>query len=240
MWRDFVAVYRKELKAYFVSPIAFIVIMLFVAAIAWKFFYYQKGFFVWDRAELYQGFFRGLEGPLVLLVSLIGMRGWASEEFGGTIETLMTLPLRTGAIVLGKYFAALTLVLACLVGTAGLPITVSSVGDLDWGPVWGGYLGAFLFGAALLALSLWVSALTRHQIVALIVSFVIGMAFIVMNVLAEHAGTAGEVMLELSLASHYQALGRGVVDMRDVYYFISFALFFLWVNTQSVENRRYR
>lgn len=240
MWRDFVAVYRKELKTYFVSPIAFIVIMLFVAGLAWKFFYYKKGFFVWDRAELYQGFFSGLDWILVLLVSLIGMRGWASEESGGTIESLMTLPLRTGAIVLGKYFAALTLVLACLVATAGIPITVSSVGDLDWGPVWGGYLGAFLFSAALLALALWVSALTRHQIVALVVSLVCGAAFIAMNAFAEHAGTAGEAMLQLSLSAHYQALGRGVVDMRDVYYFISFALFFLWVNTQTVENRRYR
>lgn len=240
MWRDFAAVYRKELKAYFVSPIAYIVIAVFVGFLAWRFFFDQE-FFIYKKAELHRGLFFRFERVLVFLVPLIGMRSWSSEYFGGTIETLMTLPLRTGSIVLGKFFAALTLLLVCFVGSAGIPITVAQLGDLDWGPVLGGYFGAFLFSAALLALALWISSLTRHQIIAALVTGLIGGAFVAMYEFADKVGgTLGKVFEQLSLASHYQAMGRGVIDLRDVVFFISFMVMFLYLNAQTVENRRYR
>ena len=240
MWRDFVAVYTKELRSYFVSPIAYIVIALFVAYLAWRFFFDQE-FFIYNKAELSRGLFWQLERVLVVVVAVIGMRLWSTEYFGGTIETLMTVPLRTGALVLGKYFAALTLLLVCFLGTLGIPITVAQLGDLDWGPVMGGYLGAFLFSAALLACALWISSTTRHQIIASLLTVLVGGIFVAMFEFANKVGGAtGSVLEQLSLASHYQAMGRGVVDMRDVLFFLSFAVFFLYLNAQTVENRRYR
>ena len=240
MWRDFVAVYRKELKAYFVSPIAYIVIAVFVGYLAYQFFWDREFFFL-KKADLNAGLFFQLERVLVFLVPLIGMRLWSSEYFGGTIETLMTLPLRTGALVLGKFSAALTLLLVCFIGSAGLPITVSLLGDLDWGPVIGGYAGAFLFCAALLALGLWVSSLTSHQLIAALVTVLLGGMFVAMYEFSNKVGGAlGSVLEQLSLATHYQAMGRGVIDLRDVVFFLTFTLFFLYLNTQTVENRRYR
>ena len=107
--------------------------------------------------------------------------------------------------------------------------------------VYGGYFGAFLFAGALLALGTWVSSLTRHQILAAVITAAFGVAFIGMFELSTKFGSFfGPVLEQLSIVTHYQAMGRGVVDMRDVYYFLSFALFFLYVNTQTVENRRYR
>lgn len=240
MWRDFVAVYRKELKSYFVSPIAYIVIALFVGFLAWRFFFDQE-FFIYNKAELHRGLFFQFERVLVVVVAVIGMRLWSSEYFGGTIETLMTLPIKTGALVLGKFFAALTLILVCFIGSVGIPITVANLGELDWGPVVGGYFGAFLFSAALLALALWISSLTRHQIIASLLTGLIGGAFVVMYEFADKVGgSLGSVFEQLSLASHYQAMGRGVIDMRDVLFFVSFMVFFLYLNAQTVENRRYR
>ncbi len=240
MWSDFAAVYRKELKSYFVSPIAYIVIALFVAYLAWQFFF-DREFFIYNKAELHGGLFFQFERVLIVVVAVIGMRLWSTEYFGGTIETLMTLPLRTSGLVLGKYFAALTLIAVCFVCTLGLPITVGQLGDLDWGPVLGGYFGAFLFSAALLALALWISSVTRHQIIASLLTVLIGGMFVVMYEFADKVGGAtGSVLEQLSLASHYQAMGRGVIDMRDVLFFVSFAVFFLYLNAQTVENRRYR
>ena len=112
---------------------------------------------------------------------------------------------------------------------------------MDWGPVHGGYLGAFLFCGALLALSVWVSSLTSHQIVAFVLTLVAGFAFLLMYEFADKVGSFfGPVFEQLSLASHYQSMGRGVIDLRDLAYFVSFIAFFLYLNAQSVENRRYR
>jgi ABC-2 type transport system permease protein len=240
MLRELGAVYRKELRAYFVSPVAYIVIALFSGILAYRFFFYEE-FFIYDKAELYRGFFYRFDWILVVLVPVIGMRQWSSEYFGGTIETLMTLPVRTTSLVLGKYFAALTLIGVSLIGTAGIPVTVSFLGDMDWGPVIGGYVGALLFAGALLALGVWLSALTRHQIIAFVLTLLSGAFFVVMYAVADDVGgLLGPVFEQLSLASHYQALGRGVLDMRDVFYFLSFMGFFLYLNVQAVENRRYR
>ena len=240
MCRELFAVYRKELRAYFVSPVAYIVIALFTGILAWRFFFYEE-FFVYDKADLFRGFFFRLDWILVVLVAVIGMRQWSSEYFGGTIETLMTLPVRTASLVLGKYFAALTLILVCLLGTAGIPITVGLIGDMDWGPVIGGYSAAFLFAGALLALGVWVSSLTSHQIIAFVITGLAGSLFVVMYAVADDAGSFfGPLFEQMSLASHYQSLGRGVLDLRDIFYFLSFMTFFLYLNVQTVENRRYR
>ncbi len=242
MWTDTLAVYRKELRAYFTSPIPYVFTALFALGMAWRFFFDDDtAFFVFDKADMYGGFFHRLEVYLVVLVPIVGMGQWSGEVSRGTIETLMTLPVRTSSLVLGKFLSAWTLILVCLVATLTIPITVDSLGDMDWGPVHGGYLGAFLFCGALLALGVWISALTSHQIVAFVLTLVAGGLFVLMYAVADKVGSfLGPVFEQLSLVSHYQSMGRGVIDLRDVAYFISFIAFFLYLNTQSVENRRYR
>lgn len=144
--------------------------------------------------------------------------------------------------MLGKFLSAWALLAVCLACTLGIAITVSSLGELDWGPVVGGYLGALLMGGALLAFGLWISSLSAHQIVAYLLTAV-GI-FILVWVLPYAAGEAEgggrRFLTQLSVAGHYRALGRGVIDLRDVLYFVSFGAFFLYLNAQAVENRRYR
>jgi len=242
MWRDVGAVYRKELRAYFTSPIPYIFMALFAAYMSLHFFFDdERSFFLYDKAEMYGGFFFQLERVLIVLVPIVGMGQWSAEFGRGTIETLMTLPVRTSALAIGKFLSAWTLIFVCLAATVTIPITVASLGDMDWGPVLTGYLGAFLFCGALLALGVWVSSLTRHQIVAFVLTLVAGVVFVGMYEFADKVGSFfGPVCEKLSLASHYQSMGRGVIDLRDVAYFVSFIAFFLYLNTQTVENRRYR
>jgi len=147
----------------------------------------------------------------------------------------------TTSVVLGKFFAAWAVLGLCLLSTLGLVITVASLGDLDPGPVIGGYLGAFLLSGALLAVATWISSFTSHQLVAFIVAFLIGAVFIFMQSIADDVkGGLGRVLESASLTSHFQAMGRGVVDLRDVVYFASAIFFFLYLNVRSIENRRYR
>ena len=242
MLREIFAVYRKEMRAYLVSPIPYVFTALFAAFMAWRFFFDEElAFFVYDKADMFRGFFWKLERWLIVLVPAISMGQWSSESNSGTFETLATLPVRTSSLVAGKFLSGWTLVLICLLATAAIPITVSQLGDMDWGPVHGGYLGAFLFSGALLALGIWISSLTRHQIVAFVLTLLAGIVFVFMYEWANQAGPDLQPVIEqLSLASHYQAMGRGVIDLRDVLYFVSFMAFFLYLNVQSVENRRYR
>lgn len=241
MLREIFAVYRKEMRAYLVSPVPYIFVALFAGAMAWRFFFFEKtAFFLYDKADMYGGFFFELEYWLIVLVPAISMGQWSAESGAGTIETLATLPVRTSSLVVAKFLAGWTLVFVCLLATGAIPVTVSNLGDLDWGPVNGGYLGAFLFCGALLALGVWISSLTRHQIVAFVLTVFAGIVFVLMYQLANRAGPLAPVLEQLSLASHYQAMGRGVVDLRDVLYFLSFMVMFLYLNVQTVENRRYR
>lgn len=234
------AVYRKEMRAYFTSPIPYVVMALFSAWIAYNFFF-DRQFWVQNSASLEAGFFFRLERTLIVLVPLIGMRLWAEERRGGTLETLMTYPVGTTSLVVGKFLAAWAVIGLCLVSTLGLAFTVSGLGDLDWGPVWGGYLGAFFLSGALLAISSWISSMTSHQLVAFIISALVGTTFVFMQEAAMDArGTTATVLEQLSLTSHYRAMGRGVVDLRDLVYFATAIAFFLYINVRAIENRRFR
>ena len=165
---EMLSVYRKEMRSYLTSPIPYVLVIIFTVFMAWWFFFLDD-FFLYRQARM-ESFFGVLPWVFIFLVPAISMRLWSEESRGGTLETLLTLPVRSWQIVLGKFLAAWTLLLFCLVATLAIPITVANLGDLDWGPVVGGYLGALLLGGALLALGVWVSALTAHQIVAFLVA----------------------------------------------------------------------
>ncbi|MFV1959425.1 MAG: ABC transporter permease subunit, partial [Planctomycetota bacterium] len=164
-------VYRKEMRAYLVSPIPYVLIIIFTAFMGWWFFD-SRGFFLMRRASM-ETFFGISPWIFLFLVPAISMRLWSEESRAGTLEALQTAPVRSWQLVGGKFLSAWTLLLICLVATLPVPITVAILGDLDWGPVIGGYLGMMFLGAALLGLGLWISSLTNHQIVAFLITAVI-------------------------------------------------------------------
>lgn len=236
MW----STYRKEMKAYFISPIPYLVLIVFSAFMAWWFFFPGDRFFMMRQAAM-DSFFRILPIVFIFLVPAISMRLW-SEEFGdGTVETLLTLPVPTWKLVVGKFLAAWTLLLLCLLATLPIAITVSSLGNLDWGPVIGGYLGTLLMGGALLALGIWISALTGHQIVAFLLTTVAAFLLVVIDPrISGASGAIAQVFEHVSVSSRFEAMSRGVIDLRDALYFASFVVFFLYVNAIDVKNRRFK
>jgi len=242
MWRETATIYRKEVRAYLTSPMPYVFMALFAGFMAWRFFFDEEtSFFVFDKADMSRGFFFHLERYLIVLAPAVSMGQWSMETDRGTIETLLTLPIRTVSLVIAKFLAAWSLMGACLLATVPIPITVNSLGDMDWGPVLGGYFGAFLLSGGLLAFGLWVSSRSRHQIVAFVLTLLAGGLFLGMYEWAASAGSFfGPILEQLSMVTHYQEMGHGVLDLRDLAYFASVIVLFLYLNTQSVENRRYR
>lgn len=238
--RSLFTVYRRELRAYLVSPIPYVIAVLFTGYLAWQLFYGEDGtFFVNNQASLEWGFFNDvMPSVLVLLAAAIGMRLWSEEVRGGTLEHLMTLPVSGAALVVGKFLAAATILLGCLILTLPAPFSVASLGDLDWGPVMTGYLGAFLLGCSVLAMGSWISSLTRHQIVAFLLTLAAGFLLVFVQLLA--GGNSDTVFDAISLGGHYDLMRRGVIDFRDLLYFGSLILFFVYLNVRTVENRRVR
>ena len=238
-------VYRKEMRTYLVSPIPYILVALFALGLGVVFFFglgRQLPAF-WDLATAsLENLFRSIPLAFAIIVPALTMRLWSEEVRTGTIESLRTMPVPGGSLVVGKFLSSLTVLAACLVATLPLAFTVGGLGDLDWGPVWGGYLGAVFLGAALLALGLWLSALTRHQIVAFLVTLVAGFVLCwVLTLVAQHnPGSLGDALNAVALDARYESLGRGVLELRDLVYFASFTAFFLYLNAEVVANRRYR
>lgn len=244
--KGFGTVYAKEMRAYLVSPIPYILVALFTPLIGWLFFkgLEQVGmydFWLLRRASL-DNLFGMLPIALALIVPALTMRLWSEEYRAGTIETLGTLPITPGALVLGKFLAAWTLLGICLAATLPIVFVVGSLGELDLGPVVGGYLGALFLGAALLALGMWISALTRHQVVAFLITLACGvvLTFLLTKVAGSTRGATGRALSAIALDARFESLGRGVLELRDLVYFATFTVFFLYLNAETVDNRRYR
>jgi ABC-2 type transport system permease protein len=233
------AVTKKELRAYFNSPIAYILLAAFAIVSGWLFF---LTFFLTDYASV-RNLFAWWPLLFILLVPAISMRLWAEERKAGTDELLLTMPLTHTGIVTGKFLAALALLLAALLATLPIPIIVASLGNLDWGPVIGGYLGSLLLGGAYLSLGLVVSSFTENQVVALIVSAIACFLLWVMGedlALQALPQSVATFLKEASLAARFDNIERGVVDSRDVVYYASFIGFFLSVNVVTLKVRTWK
>lgn len=231
------AIALKEFRSYFCSPIAYVVLVTFVGLANWFFF---RLFFLTRQADL-RPLFSLMPWFLLFLVPAIAMGKWAEERRLGTMELLLTLPVSDRAAVLGKFWGSLALVAVALALMLPLPLTVSMLGQLDWGPVIGGYLGLLLLAGVYLSIGLFVSSLTQNQIVAFVVSIVACFTLyllgdpIVTTALPSGAAVVAEY---LGASSHFASISRGVVDSRDVIYYISVIGFFLWGNAQVVRLRR--
>ncbi len=227
---------KKELRAYFLSPIAFIFLGAFLAVNLFVFFWVES-FFNRNIADI-RPLFSWLPILLVFLCSALTMRLWSEEQKLGTMEILFTLPVKTHELVIGKFLAALGLVAVALALTLSVPITVSFLGDLDWGPVFGGYLAAMLLAGAYLAIGLTVSAMTENQILALMGSCMISVVFYVIGadfVTSNAPGNVGDILRAMATGSHFESIRRGVIDVRDLAYYASIIVAFLALNTLLLE-----
>ena len=227
---------RKEFRSYFQSPVAVIFLGIFLFSTLFSFFG-TSAFFARNIADV-RPLFEWLPLLLIFLVAAITMRQWSEERKMGTLEVLLTLPVTTRDMVLGKFLAGVALVALALAFTLPIPIMVSLLGDLDWGPVVGGYLGALLLGSTYLAIGLCVSARTDNQVVSLMLTLVIGGAIYLLgsDVVTAFFGNRGADMLRaLGTGSRFTSIERGVLDLRDLVYYVGLAAFFLTVNWYFLE-----
>ena len=230
----------KELRGYFNSAVALLFLATFLFTVMLTFFFVDK-FFARNLADL-GPLFGWLPILLIFLVAALTMRLWSEEHKTGTIEVLLTLPVPIHRLVIGKFLAGFVLVAIALLLTAGLPITVAMMGNLDWGPVIGGYVGALLLAGAYLAIGLCISATTENQIVALIMTMLVGALFYLpgVPVIADLFGVTGSEILRLiGTGSRFESIARGVLDLRDLAYYAALMALFLTLNTVLLQARRW-
>lgn len=216
--RQVMHIFKKEFNAYFVSPIAYIVIAVFLIVTGWFFF---MAFFLFNQASL-RNFFTLLPVIYAFVIPAITMRLVSEELNIGSYEILLSMPVTYTDVVLGKFLASVGFVVAMLIPTLAYPLCVATIGDLDWGPVFGGYIGAVFLGAAFSAIGLFASALTRNQIIA----FIIGMAIcftltLIDKMLFFLPRSLLGVLTYLGADFHFQNISKGIIDSRDIVYFVS-------------------
>ncbi len=246
---------RKEMNSYFRSPIAYIVMALW-AVLSGFFFYFAMSFFVQRGIEssmMGQSFpmdvnewvirpvFSNISVIGLFLIPMITMRLFAEEKRSGTIELLMTSPVNDLEIILGKWCAAVILY-AAMLGLSLLSMGLLFLyGRPDWKPMLVGYLGLLLQGGCLLAIGTWVSTCTRNRIVAGVAGFAISLLLYVLNWVSEFGTTAmDKVIGYLSVQQHYESFSKGVLDSKDIIFFVSVIFVGLFLTARSMESLRWR
>ena len=227
----------REFRAYFASPIAYVYLTVFLVAVNWLFF---RGFFIMGQADM-RLLFDMLPWVFLFFVPAAAMGMWAEERKLGTLEIIFTLPVRDIDIVAGKFLAGMGLIASALALTLPAALTVSLVGNMDWGPVIGGYVGALFMGGAFLTLGLLVSAMTDSQLIAFVggvaacfVMLVVGTPFVT----GDASGPIAAMLAYTGLGSHFASISRGVIDSRDIIYYASFIGFFMYLNLKVLKARR--
>jgi ABC-2 type transport system permease protein len=211
-------IFKREFKHYFVTPIAYIVIAIFLVLTGWFFF---STFFLYSQAEL-RNFFSLLPIIFSFIVPMITMRLFSEEYNVGSYEILVTMPVTDRDIILGKFLAALAFIAVMLLPTVSYAISVSLLGDLDWGPVVGGFVGALLLGAAFCAVGLFASALTKNQIIAFIIGMIICFALTMVDKILFFLPESMLGFFQFIGADfHFENVSRGILDTRDILYFVS-------------------
>jgi ABC-2 type transport system permease protein len=238
-----VSICKRELVAYFSTPLAYIFIVIFLALAGAVTFYFGQ-FFNRGQADL-QSFFAFHPWLFLILIPAVGMRLWAEERKTGTIELLMTLPVSTTQAVLGKFLASWIFAGIALLLTFPIWLTVNVLGEPDNGIIVAGYVGSFLMAGAFLAIGCFVSATTRNQVIAFVIAAAVCFLFMMSGleiVLAAFKGWAPplvvDVVASLSFLTHFDAIVKGVIDLRDVIYLLSVMGLFLFANVVTVDLKR--
>ena len=232
---NILAIYKREMRSYFNSPVAYILITAFLIISGW---FFSAGLFLVNEASI-----RNIMGiiPLIFIfmVPAITMRTIAEEKRSGTIELMLTMPLKESEIILGKFFASLSLLLTALILTWAYVLTVSLLGNPDEGPILAGYVGLLLMGAVYLSFGIFASSLSENQIIAFIVGFFIILVFFLLDkVLVFMPLFLARYLEYLSVDYHYNNILRGVIDSRDVIYYLSLVIFSLTLAAQVLSSRK--
>lgn len=238
-------IFSREVKAYFNSPTAYVFLFIFLV-VSGIMFFDVGNFLALEYADM-RPFFMFVPWVLLVFVPAIAMRLWSEERKVGTIEMLMTLPVRDAEAVLAKYLASLLILTLAIVLTFPIPYVVNMLAaketGVDWGPIICGYIGVYLMGAAYLAIGMFISALTSNQILAFIGGVVVSFALFLLSlptVLMRLPKLIAPLASYLGFSSHLLNISRGILDSRDVIYFISVIVLFIYLTIRTVEGRKWR
>jgi ABC-2 type transport system permease protein len=232
------AVAWKEIQVYFSSPTAYIVGMMFLALSG--FFFARDLNDPFPQASLVN-FFDGATIIFILIAPALTMRLMAEEQKLGTIELLLTSPVRDWEVIIGKYVASFVFLIATVSLTLYYTILLYVFASPDPGPIYAGYLGLALYGGAALAIGLLCSTLTSNQIVAAVVAMGILLVMFFADLAADNiGGTASTIISEISVRSHFEDFARGIIDTKHVVYYLSVIAFFLFMSVRALESRRWR
>lgn len=235
-----VAVAKKEIKTYFNSPIAYIVVFAFLIFTSVWFFHIQQ-FIAVNRASL-RAYFGIMPIVFIIIIPALTMRSWAEENRSGTGELLLTLPFREIHLVLGKYGGALALFAVMLLLTLPVALTVQVLGDFEIGQIIGEYIGLILLGASGIAVGLFVSSLTENQIVAFILTLLMLLFLTLVNQInrfMELPVPIAGFFNYLSLDFHFQSFVRGLIDTRDIFFFLLVSFLFIYLNIKVLVFRKW-
>lgn len=237
------AVFRREFASYFATPLAYVFIIIFLV-FSGIFTFYVGGFFERGQADL-QPFFGSLPWLYLFLIPAVAMRLWSEERRAGTFELLLTLPISLSAAVFGKFLAAWAFTGVALALTFPLWITVNILGDPDNGVILAGYVAGFIMAGAYLAIGAAISAITRNQVIAFVVTVLVSFLFTMSGlsvVLDFFSAWAPQFVVDqvasFSFLTHFNAIARGVIDARDIVYFLALMAFWLFVNMIVVDAKR--
>jgi ABC-2 type transport system permease protein len=253
--RDLFAIYKRELKAYFVSPVAYVVLVIFLA-VAGFFFATIILEFVRQSLSMQQYpygapemnvtawlhyWFMNTAVWILFVLPLLSMRLFSEEKRQGTMELLFTFPIRDVATVLGKYLACVTIFLLMLLVSLANMAILAKYGDPEFGPIFSAYLGLFLMGSAFLAVGTFVSSLTENQIVAAVGTFGALLLLWVLNWVSSAAPPRVAGLLDkLSIIERYSDFSRGIIEIQDATYYVLFAIFFLFLTLRVLESKKWR
>ena len=235
---------KRELSSYFSTPLAYVFIVIFLALIG-SLTFYVGNFFVRGQADL-NSFFVFHPWVYILLIPAVTMRLWAEERKTGTIELLMTLPLTTTHAVLGKFFAAWFFIFVALILTFPIWITVNYLGNPDNGIIFAGYVGSLFMAGAYLSIGSCISAITKNQVIAFVISTTVCFLFTMMGVdlvLNFFKLWAPEILVNtissMSFLTHFESITKGVIEIRDFLFYLSVIFFWLFLNIIIVEYKKF-
>ncbi|MCK4592012.1 ABC transporter permease [Candidatus Parcubacteria bacterium] len=230
---------KKELNSYFNSPLGYVVVSVFLVIVGWLFI---QTFFIIGQATL-RSFFNLLPILFMFIIPAVTMSSWSEEKKSGTVEVLMTFPVSAVKVVMAKFFSSFVFLLIMLVLTLAIPMMVSDIGSPDKGIIIAGYIGAILLGSAYIAIGLWISSVTRNQIISFLVTVTIIFIFYMVGnslILDTMPNSIAAVGKFLSFSTHFDSILRGVISLSDVLYYISVIVFFLFLNARAVSLKSWK
>src|SRR3982751_747703 len=251
--RNIAAIADKELRSYFASPIAYILIGFFLLPFGAFFFLYLQNFVEQSlrmgpggggmnvNQQVIRYVLQNASVIILFVMPMITMRTYSEEKRSGTIELLLTSPVTDLEIILGKFIGALALYAAMLLVTMLYMLILFKIGNPEWRPIVAGYLGLLLMGGCFLSTGLFISSLTKNQIVAGFLTFATFLMLWIINWLGESSGpTTRDVLNYLSITEHFDDFARGIIDTKHVVYYLSFITFGLFLTAKSVDSERWR